>query len=101
MISSASNTQQNHHVSGTSSPSNISTSTSASVNSAQSTSSSNDTLEESKNGFKNAWLRQLDQEKRVQGTGAAEEHKRVEHLQQTNRVQTVADMLAQERNKKV
>ena len=103
MISSASNTQQYQHVGGTSSASHVAASSATSVSSASapSTSSTGDQLEEGKNGFKNAWLRQLDQEKRVQGTGAAEEHTRVENMQQSNRSQTVADMLAQERHKKV
>ncbi len=102
MISSASNSQQYHQVAGTSSASAAaSTHASPSVNSAQSTSTGNDQLEEGKNGFQNAWLRQLDQEKRVQGSGTAEEHKRVENMQQTQHTQRVADLLSQERQKKV
>ena len=101
MISSASNSQQHHQVGGASSASAASSHTSPSVNSAPSTSTGSDQLEEGKNGFQNAWLRQLDQEKRVQGSGVAEEHKRVDNMQQAQHTQRVADLLSQERQKKV
>ena len=106
MISSASNSQQYGHASGTSSGTNVSSNTSSSVQSSQSTQSTHsvstgsDQLEAGSGGFRNAWARQLE-ERNVQGSGVATEHQRVENARQSQQTQTVADLLSQERQKKV